>query len=219
MAGSFLSVAAEAAPLLSPVTVTAHVPGGFDDDPATGFTLSDSVDPAVGIAPDDGSNIGDGLMLEAEFIEFVDASIHVRIAAGTVNGEGQGITGLFGDGMEEARYVFDGLAFAGKVITGYTVYGFDNFETSGTTGLISTQNAADFVSWDGNDAVTLLLEDLIFAARGAGESGDYADFRIDLLTRDTDVDPPTVPEPASLALALSALLVMAWTRRRSSQRR
>lgn len=212
---------AQAAPT-SPVQVTVFVPGGYTGVSADGFSLTDTLavaDLATGIyAGLETSNIGStdsNFMVTGEFVRFNGNSIEAHVAAGA------GLsTGLFSIDSDRARYEFDGLAIAGKVITGITVYGFDGFDTSGASGLDPSLDVTDFATFDGVDMVTLFIDELlVFLDRGAGEGDNFAEFRIDLLTRDADVDPPTVPEPASAALALSALLALAWTRRRPAQRR
>lgn len=214
LAGTLASGWAEAAVLTNPVAVSAIAPGGFTGNAAEAFALSDSVNPAIGLTAGDSSNIGADFMLPGEFISFVDNSIHVHVAAGDSNGAGQGITGVFGDGLSHARYEFDNLAFAGKVITGITVFGFDGFGTSGFSGLLAPLVASDFVSFDGSDRVTLELDELIFASRGSGASLDFAEFRIDLNTRDIVQPPNGAPEPASAGLVLAALLGLRLSRRR-----
>lgn len=215
-----LALQVQAAPT-SPVTVTVFVPGGYTNDPADGFSLSDTLavaDLSTGISAGDASNIGStesNFMLPGEFVRFNGNSIEAHIAAGSEDNLG---TGLFSDGPDRARYEFDGLAVAGKVITGIAVYGFDGFGTTGFSGLGLGLHVTDFAIFDGVDMVTLFIDEtLIFNDRGDGESLNFAEFRIDLLTRDDDgpPDPPEVPEPASVVLALSALLALGWSRRRS----
>ena len=149
-------------------------------------------------------------MLPTEFIGFVGDSIRIRTTAGDTNTAGAGITGYLGSGSDPARYEFTGLAITGKDIIGILVYAFDGFFTSGTLGLAIPSGGAlaDYFSFDDTtDKVSVNLSDLVFAARPVGASLDFADLRIDLLTRDTDVPPPTgVPEPTTAALIVVALL-------------
>jgi hypothetical protein len=210
----------QAAPT-SPVTVTVFVPGGYTGDPADAFSLSDTLavaDLASGISAGDASNIGstaNNFMLSGEFVRFNGNSIEAHVAAG--GGDGLS-TGLFSEGANRARYEFDGLAITGKVITGIAIYGFDGFGTTGNSGLDGSLDATDFAIFDGLDTVTLFIDEaLIFSDRGLGAGENFAEFRIDLLTRDVvgPPDPPGVPEPASVVLALSALLALGWARRRS----
>ncbi len=103
------------------------------------------------------------------------------------------------------------MAITGKDIIGIQVYAFDDFLTSGTLGLAIPSGGAlaDYFSFDdATDQVSVNLSDLVFASRVGGASIDFADLRIDLVTRDTGVPPPPggIPEPSTAALALLALL-------------
>jgi hypothetical protein len=211
---------------VSTVDVRLVAPGGFIDD-ASPIDVSQAADTSVGISAGDGGDVGD-LMLanlpeSTEFIAFVGDSIRVRVAAGATD-NGNLVTGWLGDGVANARYEFSNLLAANQTLDGIAFFAFDGFGTSGNSGLANVVNLADFISRSG-DTIVLELDQLVFSERfvgneSTGESGAYADFRIDLtITTSTEPpDPPTVPEPASTVLALSALLAMAWTRRRFVRR-
>lgn len=208
--GLLLGGAAHAA-LVGSVTVSLIAPGGLTADLiVTPISVSDTVSPlASAIAPGDATNIG-SYMLPTEFIGFVGDSIRIRTTAGDINTAGAGITGYLGSGSDPARYEFTGLAITGKDIIGIQAYAFDGFLMSGTLGLAIPSGGAlaDYFSFDDvTDMVSVNLSDLVFAARTGGQSVDFADLRIDLVTRDTDGPPPTnVPEPTTAALIVVALL-------------
>ena len=181
------------AALNNPVTVSLVAPGG-DVSGSPPFTLSQSVDPLVGIEVGDGSDIG-GYLLAGEQIRFVDNGIRLHVAAGWQDGAtGALSTGILGAGAEPARYEFSGLAIAGQTIVGFTLYAFDGYATSGFSGVLSG-TVASLVS---PTQLSFRLDDLRFIDRGNGSSNAFGEFRIDLLTQ-------PVPEPAGWALLLAGL--------------
>ena len=159
------------------------------------FTLSQTVDPLVGIEVGDGSDIG-GYMLAGEQIRFVDSSIRLHVAAGWQDGAtGALSTGILGAGADPARYELSGLAIAGQVIVGFTLYAFDGYATSGFSGVLS----GTFASLVSPTQLSFRLDELRFIDRGNGNSNAFGEFRIDLLSQ-------PVPEPAGWALMLGGLV-------------
>lgn len=181
------------AALNNPVTVSLVAPGG-DVSGSPPFTLSQSVDPLVGIGVGDGSDIG-GYLLAGEQIRFVDNSIRLHVAAGWQDGStGALSTGILGAGAEPARYEFSGLSIAGQTIVGFTLYAFDGYASSGFSGVLSGTSAS-LVS---PSQLSFRLDDLRFIDRGNGSSNAFGEFRIDLLSQ-------PVPEPAGWALLMAGL--------------
>lgn len=182
------------AALSNPVTVSLVAPGG-DVSGSPPFTLFQSVDPQVGIAVGDGSDIG-GYLLAGEQIRFVDNSIRLHVAAGWHDATtGALSTGILGAGADPARYEFSGLAIAGQTIVGFTLYAFDNYASSGFSGVLS----GTFASLVSPSQLSFRLDDLRFIDRGNGSSNAFGEFRIDLLSQ-------PVPEPAGWALLLAGLV-------------
>ena len=210
------------ADLQSTVTVSLIAPGGITSDP-TPISLQQTVAPAdfaTGISTGDGSPIG-GMMLAGEEIYFVGNTIRVSAYGGGSNQQGQSITGYLGAAGQHARYVFDGLSIAGFTIVGASISAFDGYAASGTSGLDSPA-ATSLLHWVDADTVELYLDDIIFTDRGlnTGSSEDHADFLITLLTRPGEPDPGNqVPEPASLALVLTAALGAGVAKRRERRGR
>ncbi len=190
------------AALESPVAVSLIVPGGFASDP-TPFSVTDSVDPAVGIAVGDSTTIGGSYLLPDESIQFVDNSIRLHVAAGDVSGAGALITGYLGAGGFHARYVFDNLFVTGREIVGLNVFAFDGFGESGFSGVAGGVG----VTLATPRSVVFNLDELVFADRGNGSSGAFGEFRIDLLTR-------AVPEPSTLAMLLLGFSAVGFGARR-----
>ena len=193
---STLVVATSAsAALLDTVAIQLIAPLGSELD-STPFTLSQAAPLATGVLA---SNLGgsgpiSGFMLDNEQITFSGNSILIRVGAGSGNGLNPG----FGVG---ARYQLTGLAVAGEVITGLTVYGFDGYSTTGpATGLAPGVVPGSLVQLGVNaDSINFTLDNtLTFFDRGLGGSQNYAEFRIDLSTQ-------PIPEPGSWLMMLAGL--------------
>jgi hypothetical protein len=203
----------------SAVTVRLIAPGGIQGDP-TPISVSQIVNTAnllTGVQAGDGGDIGSGWMLDGEEIRFVGNSIRVRSFAGFDDASGIS-TGYLGDGVNPARYEFDGLSIAGQTIVGYSVSAFDGYADSGFSGLASP-SAASLVQLLDADTLSLDLSSILFVDRGNGTGSAFADFRIDLITRDDGSGGGggpgnRLPEPATLALFAIAALGAAGARRR-----
>lgn len=191
-----LAVATPAqADLADTISVELIAPNGIESDPAD-FTLSQAAPLPTGVLAMNLGGAGDisAFMLNDEQITFSGNSILIRVAAGSVNGQNPG----YGDG---AHYLLTGLAVPGEAITGFTVYGFDGYSTTGPdTGLalgvvpaslVHLGAGAHSISFDLHNALTL-------RDRGAGGSLNYAEFRIDLQTQ-------PVPEPSQWLMMLAGL--------------
>lgn len=196
------------------ITVKLIAPGGIASDPASlSFTQTVAVaDLATGIRAVNlgGSGAISEFMLDDEQIAFSGNSILLRVAAGaSVNG--QLTTGYLADGLDPARYEIAGLAVPGHLITGYTVYAFDGYATSGppgASGLLTPANAGELVFLFNGDAVSFNLDTLILKSRFVAEGENFAEFRIDLITT-------PVPEPAAAWLLLAGGVLVLLRRRAS----
>lgn len=190
------------------VTVQLLAPGGTTAGGPDPIALSQTVTVAnLGngvLAPNlGGSGDVSGYMLDNERVFFAGNSILIRVAVGDASG-GVYTTGYLGSGGQAARYQLDGLSIPGQAITGFTVYAFDGFATSGpasASGLLSPAIPATLVQLVDADSVAFTLDSLVFKQRFAGESNNFAEFRIDLLTS-------PVPEPAAALLLAGGLLVL-----------
>ncbi|MFG6430832.1 PEP-CTERM sorting domain-containing protein [Roseateles sp. LYH14W] len=193
------------------ITVKLLAPGGTTED-ATPVSLTQTVavaDLASGVLAGNLGGTGDisGFMLDDERVSFAGNTILLRLAAGGEAG-GQLTTGYLADGLDPARYEISGLAVPGHLITGYTVQAFDGFANSGSSGLLAPVVPAALVFLFNNDTISFNLDSIVFVPRFAGQTENYAEFRIDLLTT-----PVPEPQPAWLLLAGGALLLL---RRRAS---
>lgn len=194
--------AAHAANYSGPLTVSLLAPGGITSDglniDPTPLDLSQQLAPNGQILPGDGGAIG-GFMLSAEFIKNIGTSFQIRVAEGASNGT----TGYLGLGNQHARYQFDGLNISGAAITSLSYSLKDNFLTTGTSG---ASNEAALIT---GQVVKLLsphsfevnLDQIKFRDRGLGESNNFVDFRIDVVTA-------AVPEPSTGMLAVLGLTVL-----------
>jgi hypothetical protein len=193
------------------ITVKLLAPGGTSED-ATPISLTQTIavaDLASGVLAGNLGGTGDisGFMLDDERVSFAGNAILLRLAAGGEAG-GQLTTGYLADGLDPARYEISGLAVPGHLITGYTVQAFDGFASSGSSGLLAPAVPASLVFLFNNNTISFNLDSIVFVPRFAGQTENYAEFRIDLLTT-----PVPEPQPAWLLLAGGALLLL---RRRAS---
>lgn len=203
------------ATLVSPIQVSLLAPGGSTVDP-TPLLLTQTVSSATPITTGDGGDIGD-FMLPSEQIALDGDSILIRAA----QGDSLGGTGYLGDGTGHARYEFSALGITGRTLTGFNVFAFDGYANSGVTGVTSgvgvslvDTNADTFL-----DTLIFNLDDLLFVDRGHGESENFAEFRIDILSTPNITPPPPpptgVPEPGTLILAAAALGALRFSLRRA----
>lgn len=190
------------------VTITLLAPGGLVVD-STPLSFSDLVGPGDGLklAAGDGSNIG-SFMLPQESIAFLGNSLRLRVAAGDVVG-GALVTGYLGSGGSHARYEFGGLAIAGQKIVGLAFSDKDGYLDSGFSGLLSPASPSDYVRLIDAQRLSVDLDSLVFKDRGQGQSANYLELRIDLLTQ-------PVPEPAGYALLIAGGLLLVWRLHRAA---
>lgn len=193
------------------ITVRLVAPGGLTLD-TTPIDLSQTVpvaDLANGVRAANLGGSGDvsDFMLDDERVFFSGNSILLRAGVGdSINGELT--TGYLGAGGSPARYEISGLSITGQLITGFTVYAFDGYQTTGATGLLSPANPASLVQLVNAGTVSFDLSSIVFVDRFGGAS-NYAEFRIDLLTT-------PVPEPATWLLLACGLLPLLRRRGRAS---
>lgn len=196
------------------ITVQLLAPGGTASGGAAPIALSQTVafaDLADGVRAANLGGSGDvsGYMLDNERVFFSGTMILMRVAVGDAT-NGVLTTGYLGSGGEHARYQFDGITFPGRVITGMLVYAYDGFATAGPASAIGLLSPADplvLVHQVDADSVAFDLDTLVFKQRFAGESNNYAEFRIDLVTA-------PVPEPGAAGLLLAGGLLMLLLRGR-----
>ena len=201
------------ATLTTPISVNLISPGGTTSD-STPLAFSEPLTYATPIAAGGSGAIG-GFMLPNEQISLSGDSIRIRAAQGDLSGG----TGYLGLGGAHARYEFNGLSIAGRVLTSIDVFAFDGYLSSGTSGVLSGIGV-NLIDTDANSTLDTLifnLDDLLFDPRfGAQSSLNFAEFRIDILSR-AGTQPPNpngVPEPGSLMLASAALLALRFVSRR-----
>ncbi|MFT7775633.1 PEP-CTERM sorting domain-containing protein [Roseateles sp.] len=217
------SLSAHAA-FASDITLKLVAPGGINNgssiDPAPvsaqqTVALADLVN---GVQAGDGGAIGSGWMLDGEKVFFEDDSIKLRIGVGNDTTGGVYTTGYLGLGINDhALYQFDGLSIVGKTIVGVSLYAWDGFGTTGTdSGLGNPAVLGSLAHFIDGDTVTFDLDTLEIAKRIAGSSNNFAEFRIQLITRDNGTGPGNeLPEPATLALFAVAALGARVARRRA----
>lgn len=200
-----------AATFKDPVTVSLIAPGGYTSD---GVSITpDPLNLQQSLLPPSGSitaaNAGaiSDFMLPIESISLSNTNILVRIGEGASNGT----TGYLGLGAQHARYQFDGLSIAGQLITGLT-YTLTDTSGAGAGSFIGVDNApalvaANFIHLNSPSSLSVDLDQIHFKDRGLGESQNFADFTISLVTS-------PVPEPASAALALLGVMTAVGLRAR-----
>jgi hypothetical protein len=144
-------------------------------------------------------------MVDDESIRFDGDAILLRVGSASDSG----LTTGWGSG---ARYLISGIGVVGAVITGVNVAAYDGFGVSGTTGLAAGAVPASFVSGNaGFSTIVFTLDDALqFVDRGNGSAGNYAEFRIDLVSQ-------PVPEPAQWLLMAGGLAGLLLARRRLGQ--
>lgn len=218
------SLSAHAA-FASDITLKLIAPGGINDGSSIDTTpvsaqqtvaLADLVN---GVHAGDGGAIGSGWMLDGEKVFFEDDSIKLRVGVGNDTTGGVYTTGYLGLGGSHALYQFDGLSIVGKTIVGVSLFAWDGFGTTdaGTgSGLGNPAVLGSLAHFIDGDTVTFDLDTLEIAARIAGSSNNFAEFRIQLITRDNGTGPGNeLPEPATLALFALAAMGARVARRRA----
>ncbi len=228
-AGATLAMSAPAAlaAFASDITLRLLAPGGvnngssIDTTPVNAQQTVALADLVNGVQAGDGGAIGSGWMLDGERVFFEDDSIKLRVGVGNDTTGGVYTTGYLGLGGSHALYQFDGLSIVGKTIVGVALYAWDGFGTSDAgsgSGLGNPAVLSSLAHFIDGSTVTFDLDTLEIAQRLAGSSNNFAEFRIQLITRDNgDGEPPgnSLPEPATLALFAIADLGARVARRRA----
>lgn len=199
-----------------PITVKLIAPGGLTNgtdvtpDP---INLTQTLAPGDRISNVTGGDIGNAMLstlVAAEFIELVGTSIHVTAMEGANNGT----TGYLGLGGQHARYEFNDLNIGGQQIVDLSYTLSDGFGPSAFLGVdnLSALTAAHFIRLTSPHSVELDLDQLHFTDRGTGESNNFANISINLVTS-------PVPEPGSLPLACMGIASVAAVARLRQRRR
>lgn len=207
LGGLFLALASltAQADFAGDITVKLLAPGGTSGD-STPIDAAQTVafaDLSAGVQAGNlgGSGAVSDLMLDNERVFFSGSMILMRVAVGDDSG-GVLTTGYLGSGGAHARYQFDGIAFTGRIITGFLVYAYDGFATSGpasASGLLSPADPMVLVHQVDADSYSFDLDTLVFKQRFAGSGDNYAEFRVDFITT-------AVPEPSAWLLLAAGLL-------------
>ena len=220
--GAALLALSAQANLVTPISVSLLAPGGITGD-TTPVAATGSVSYGAPILTDATQPVTDirfwllnNSAASAEQISLNGDSIQIRAAQGVDNGT----TGYLGLGGQHARYEFTGLAKTGFTITGFTVSSFDGFGISGFNGLASGLGVS-FIDTNADlapDKLIFNLDDLVFVDRLGGNSLNFADFRISILSIADIVPPPPpppngVPEPGTVALFAGALFALRFAMR------
>ncbi|MBV8037267.1 PEP-CTERM sorting domain-containing protein [Roseateles sp.] len=231
-AGAMLALCSQSAhaAFASDITLRLIAPGGInngstiDPTPVSAQQTVALADLVNGVHAADGGAIGSGWMLDGEKVFFEEDSIKLRIGVGNDTTGGVYTTGYLGLGVSNhALYQFDGLSIVGKTIVGVSLYAWDGFGTTDAgsgSGLGNPAVLGSLAHFIDSDTVTFDLDTLEIAQRIAGSSNNFAEFRIQLITRDNGTGGPggpgnDLPEPATLALFAVAALGARAARRRA----
>lgn len=212
----------------SDITVKLIAPGGITGNPtpiseSATVAVADLANGLVQGAP--GNLITSFWMVTGEKIFFDGNTIKLRIGVGDDTTGGVYTTGYHGLGGDHALYEFDGLSIAGKTIVGLSTYAWDGFGTTDNgsgSGLGNPGVLGSLAHLINPNTVSFDIDTLEIAARIAGSSNNFAEFRVDLVTQDTGPGGGgggnKLPEPATLALFAVAALGARAAQRRGSGR-
>lgn len=211
--GAALLALSAQATLVTPISVNLIAPGGFTDGTTTDTNFISLFQPLTYLVPiiptvfGGATPIGD-FMLPGERIALDNDSILLHIGQGSSTGG----TGYLGLGADHARYEFSGLSIAGSTITGCSLAlgdgypllstGFQGQSSDVTMGCIDTDRIG------GVDTLFFNLDDLTFKDRLNGQSGNFAEFRVTILSTPNVTPPNDVPEPSTLVLAAAGLIAL-----------